>query len=40
MKKIIIAIAIILVLIVIGWYGRFILGLVSQIAAPEASTLD
>ena len=40
MKKIIIAIAIIIVLVAIGWYCRFILGLASQIAAPEVSTLD
>ena len=40
MKKIIIAIAIIIVLIAIGWYCRFILGLASQIAAPNVSTLD
>lgn len=40
MKKIIIAIAIVIVLVAIGWYCRFILGLASQIAAPEVSTLD
>ncbi len=40
MKKIIIAIAIIIVLVAIGWYCRFILGLASQIAAPNVSTLD
>ena len=40
MKKIITAIAIIIVLIAIGWYCRFILGLASQIAAPNVSTLD
>ena len=40
MKKIIIAIAIIIVLVAIVWYCRFILGLASQIAAPEVSTLD
>ena len=40
MKKIIIAIAIIIVLVAIGWYCRFIFGLASQIAAPEVSTLD
>ena len=40
MKKIIIAIAIIIVLVAIGWYCRFILGLASQRAAPEGSTLD
>ena len=40
MKKIIIAIAIIIVLVAIGWYCRFILGLASQIATPEVSTLD
>lgn len=40
MKKIIIAIAIIIVPVAIGWYCRFILGLASQIAAPEVSTLD
>ena len=40
MKKIIIAIAIIIVLVAVGWYCRFILGLASQIATPEVSTLD
>ena len=40
MKKIIIAIAIVIVLVSIVWYCRFILGLASQIAAPEVSTLD
>ena len=40
MKKIIIAIAIVIVLVAIGWYCRFILGLASQIATPEVSTLD
>lgn len=40
MKKIIIAIAIIIVLVAIGWYCRFILGLASQIASPNVSTLD
>lgn len=40
MKKIIIAIAIVIVLVAIVWYCRFILGLASQIAAPEVSTLD
>lgn len=40
MKKIIITIAIIIVLVAIGWYYRFILGLASQIAAPNVSTLD
>ena len=38
MKKIIIGIVIVLVAIV--WYCRFILGLASQIATPEVSTLD
>ena len=40
MKKIIIGIVIVIVLVVIVWYCRFILGLASQIAAPEVSTLD
>ena len=40
MKKIIIGILIVIVLIAIGWYCKFILGLASQIAAPEVSTLD
>ena len=40
MKKIIIAIAIVIVLVAIVWYCRFILGLASQIAAPEVSKLD
>ena len=40
MKKIIIAIAIIIVLVVIGWYCRFILGLASQMANPKVSTLE
>lgn len=40
MKKIIIGIVIVIVLVAIGWYCRFILGLASQIATPEVSTLD
>ena len=40
MKKIIIGIVIVIVLVAIVWYCRFILGLASQIAAPEVSTLD
>ena len=40
MKKIIIAIAIIIVLVAIGWYCRFILGLASQMANPKVSTLE
>lgn len=40
MKKIIIGILIILVLVAIGFYCRFILGLASQVAEPEVSTLD
>ena len=40
MKKIITAIAIIIVLIAIGWYCRFILGLASQMANPKVSTLE
>ena len=40
MKKIIIAIAIIIVLVAIGWYCRFIFGLASQMADPKVSTLD
>ncbi len=40
MRKIIIAIAIIIVLVAIGWYCRFILGLASQMASPNVSTLD
>ena len=40
MKKIIIGIVIVIVLLAIGWYCRFILGLASQIATPEVSTLD
>ena len=39
MKKIIIAIAIIIVLVAIGWYCRFIFGLASQMANPKVSTL-
>ena len=40
MKKIIIAIAIIIVLVAIGWYCRFIFGLASQMANPKVSTLE
>ena len=40
MKKIIIGIVIVIVLVAIVWYCRFILGLASQIATPEVSTLD
>lgn len=40
MKKIIIAIAIIIVLVAIGWYCRFIFGLASQMADPKVSTLE
>ncbi|RRJ24905.1 alpha/beta fold hydrolase [Lachnoanaerobaculum gingivalis] len=40
MKKIIIGIVIVIIMVAIGWYCRFILGLASQIAAPEVSTLD
>lgn len=40
MKKIIIAIAIIIVFVAIGWYCRFILGLASQMADPKVSTLE
>ena len=40
MKKIIIGILIVIVLIAIGWYCKFILGLASQIASPDVSTLD
>ena len=40
MKKIIIGIVIVIVLVAIGWYCGFILGLASQIATPEVSTLD
>lgn len=40
MKKIIIGIVIVIVLVAVVWYCRFILGLASQIAAPEVSTLD
>ena len=42
MKKIIIGIVIVIVIVLVAivWYCRFILGLASQIAAPEVSTLD
>ena len=40
MKKIIIAIAMIIVLVAIGWYCRFIFGLASQMANPKVSTLE